>query len=169
MAVADGGDARIGGAHAAFEMFYADLDAGLVDRAVALGGLAALMSIVAKEPRESPEPRVDIKSLAYASRDRMLVRLIVARGSALPDIDSYGGWIGRISIERDEIDSIVRDHQPEVAMAGLADVSQVIGHFLIVRSARGDTLVREFATPVMRDAAFDNIAAVWAGRRGPLL
>ena len=160
-----------GAARAAFEVFWSDLDAGTLSRDEAIDGFAALMSIAAT-PSDKPSlpPDSDLEILRNAARDAVLVALLPIGGWVVPDVDSPDGFVGRISVELSELAGIVRDFRHHVVIAGLADPGELVGHFLIVRTARGDTVVREFATSVMLDDAYQNTAAVWlSGRWGPVL
>ena len=158
-------------AHAAFEVFFSDLDAGTLTRDEAIDGFAALMSIAATPSDEPTLPRdSDLEILRTAPRDAVLVALLPVGGWVVPDVDSPNGFVGRISVELSELADITRDFRHHVVVAGLADPGELVGHFLIVRTARGETVVREFATSVMLDDAYQNTAAVWAsGRWRPVL
>ncbi|MCP2178587.1 hypothetical protein LX13_004428 [Williamsia maris] len=169
--VAAGDDPLEGAAHAAFEVFWSDLDSGTLNRDEAIDGFAALMSIAAS-PSDEPSlpPDSDLEILRNTPRDAVLATLLPIGGWVVPDVDSTDGFVGRISVELSELAAIARDFRHHIVVAGLADPGELVGHFLIVRTARGETVVREFATSVMLDDAYRNTAAVWAsGRRGPVL
>lgn len=163
------GTSEINAAHRAFEMVYADLDAGILDRGDALGGLAALLSISSTAPEPTLPRRIDLETLATAARDEVLVHLLPVSERVVSGTDSGDGWIGRLSVGLGETADIAHRFRHQIAVAGLADPGELVGHFLIVRTARGETVVRSFATSVELDDAFDNLAAVWARRRRPVL